>query len=232
MKKLGIVGFTLASNIEYYRLLVRALYDRGITGSIPEMTLDMIDLSKVQALTRAGDANDVIDYLCASITNLAAAGCDFAILASNTPHMHFDAIQRKASLPLISIARATCEAVRQVNLGRVGLLGTIFTMEHGFYHTPLREAGMEVFIPPYEDRLFLQHAIDKELALEQFKEETISRVYTIIAQLQEKHGIEGIILGCTEFPLIVQEDSLSIPSFDTMQIHVDAVMEYWLARQP
>lgn len=225
MKKIGIVGFTPATTIEYYRRIVKGFQDLGNPGIYPEMAIDIINVHRVHSLTVEGQHQQVVDYLSKSIDHVSRTGADFIVLASNTPHMYFDELQQRSKVPLLSLVKETHRTVRLTNVQRIGLLGTIFTMEHTFYKTPFLQDGIEVYIPPEEDRHFLQRIINEELAIEIFHPASVERVHHIIQNLKGDHHIEGVILGCTEFPLIVSEESVGLKCFDTLQIHVDRIVD-------
>lgn len=225
MKKIGIVGFTLSSNIEYYRHIVHRYQEELDNENYPEIVIDMLNVSKVHHLGSTGRYEEFIDYICGAIRNLEKSGAHIGMIASNTPHMFFEDIQGKVNIPLVNVVEETCHVVKEKRIKNIGLLGTIFTMEHDFYKTPFIDSGIDVVVPGREDREFLQRIILDELAKEIYKEETIAKVYAIIEKLKKENGIEGLILGCTEFPLIVEEEKAGILCFDTLKIHVDGLIK-------
>lgn len=227
MKKIGVVGFTPATTIVYYREIVKRFPETFDPQMFPEMTLDILNLHKVHHSATDGHFDIFIDYICHSLENLKKAGADFGVIASNTPHMFFKEIQARVELPLVNLVTATFDVIAKTKLKNIGLIGTRPTMELDFYKIPFQNIGMKVHVPLLEDdREFLKIIILKELSKEIFKDETISRVNHIIEKMKEEQHIDGIILGCTEFPLFVKEEKIGIPAFDTIDIHVDAIINF------
>lgn len=227
MKKIGIVGFTPATTIVYYREIVKKFQETFDPQMFPEMTLDILNLHKVHHSATDGHFDIFIDYICNSLENLKKAGADFGVIASNTPHMFFNEIQARVELPLVNLVTATFDVIAKTKLKNIGLIGTRPTMELDFYKTPFQNIGMNVHVPILEDdREFLKTIILEELSKEIFKDETISRVNHIIEKMKEEQHIDGIILGCTEFPLFVKEETIGIPAFDTIDIHVEAIINF------
>jgi aspartate racemase len=143
--------------------------------------IDMLNVSKVHHLGSTGRYEEFMEYICGAIRNLERSGADVGIIASNTPHMFLDEIQGKVNLPLVNVVEETCRIVKEKGIKKIGLLGTIFTMEHDFYKTPFIEVG-SMFSFLIEEREYLQSIILDELAKEIFKEETIAKVYCISSQ--------------------------------------------------
>jgi aspartate racemase len=141
--------------------------------------------------------------------------------------MFFKEIQARVELPLVNLVTATFDVIAKTKLKNIGLIGTRPTMEFDFYKTPFQNIGIDVHVPLLEDdREFLKIIILEELSKEIFKDETISRVNHIIEKMKEEQHIDGIILGCTGFPLFVKEEKIGIPAFDTIDIHVEAIIKF------
>jgi aspartate racemase len=147
-----------------------------------------------------------------------------AFFASNTPHIVFDEVQRRASIRLVSIVLPTCKATQSLNLRRVGLLGTQFTMQGRFYPDVFATAGITVVVPQASDQAYVHEKYINELLAGKFLAETRAGFVAVIERMRQRNGIEGLILGGTELPLLLREVTQSVPFLDTTRIHVDAVV--------
>lgn len=230
MGVVGIIGgIGPESTIEYYRLIVASHLERAGDGSYPRILINSIDMKKMLDLIGDHRLDEVTDYLAAEVERLSAAGADFALLASNTPHIVFDRIREAASLPLISIVEAACEEALSRGLERVGLFGTRFTMQGGFYQEVFSARGLEVVVPGEADQAYIHEKYMDELVRGIFREETRNGLLEIARGMVERERIEGLILGGTELPLILKEDdAVEVPFLDTTRIHVESVMRWLL----
>jgi aspartate racemase len=227
MGMVGVIGgIGPESTIEYYRLLVSSHLKRVGDGSYPQVLINSIDMKKMLDLIAAGRLDEVAGYLAAEVDRLSAAGADFALMASNTPHIVFDRVRRASSLPLVSIVEAACEETLDRGLGRVGLFGTRFTMEGGFYPEVFSARGIEVVVPGEADREYIHGKYMEELVKGVFREETRRGLLEIAGGMAKRERIEGLILGGTELPLILKEgDDGEVPFLDTTRIHVERALE-------
>jgi len=231
MKTVGVVGgIGPESTIEYYRFLIAEYRSRIADGSYPSILINSIDLTKMLGHIERGELGAVTDYLAGEVGKLARAGADFAVLASNTPHIVFDELQRRAALPLISIVEATCEAALALSLKRVGLFGTRFTMQGGFYPAVLSRRGVAVVLPDPEDQGYIHEKYLGELVQGLIRPETRERLLRIAHRLREREQVEAIILGGTELPLILRDaPGSTVPFLDTTTIHVKAIVAEMLS---
>ena len=176
-------------------------------------------------LIAANEFAEVTDYLAGAIQRLARAGADFAVLASNTPHIVFDELRARSALPLISIVEATCAEAETLALKRVGLFGTRFTMQGRFYRDVFSRAGIQLVVPNEAEQDYIHNHYMDELVNGIFLPETKARLLEIVDQLRERHRIGGIILGGTELPLILRAgEHNGIPFLDTTRIHVKRII--------
>jgi aspartate racemase len=225
MTVIGLVGgIAPESTIAYYRQLVaghRAVHP----DSYPRILINSIDMSRMLALLGQEDKNEAVSWLNNEVRRLGAAGATFAAFASNTPHLVFTAVRARSSLPLVSIVEATADEVVAGGYQRVGLLGTRFTMEGGFYQELLRERGIETFVPEADDRAYVHGVYFEELVNAIFRDETRAGLIDVIRRMQQAHAIDALILGGTELPLILTVDSgVPVPLLDTTRIHVAALL--------
>lgn len=224
MKTLGIIGgLGPESTIEYYRFLLAAYRERRPDGSSPSVIINSLDVQYGIALLDANRLAELEDYLVAGVDRLARAGCDFALMAANSPHIVFDPVQRRSPIPLISIVEAACDAAQRLGLTRLALLGTGFTIKGRFYPGVFARAGVELVVPGQEEQAFIHDKYINELLENIFLPATRDGLLAIVEEMKQRDRIQGVILAGTELPLILREvaDRAAIPFLDTTRIHVD-----------
>lgn len=231
MKTVGIIGgIGPESTVEYYRLIVASYRERKQDGSYPSIIINSIDLTKMLDLIEANELAKVADYLVREVEKLAGAGADFGLLAAGTPHIVFDEIRRLSSIPLLSIVEATCKAAQELVLKKVGLFGTRFTMQGHFYTNVFSRQGIALAVPDEDEQAYIHDKYFGELVKGIILPETRERLLTIVDQMKEQVGIEGLILGGTELSLILRDEhARGIPVLDTTRIHVKAIVEELLS---
>jgi aspartate racemase len=226
MKTIGLVGgMTPESTKVYYDLLIRgARKPGGNPLRNPEILIYSLDLAELVQIQREGDRREVVQYLADILERLRLAGAEVGALTANTPHAYLDELRVETSLPLVSIVSATRDAASSRGLEHALLLGTRTTMEAEMYPREFADAGIAIVLPGDDDREFLDDTIYGELALGQVRPEVRQRFLDICARHIEKDGIDSVILGCTEIPLVISSDDFSIDVLDTTTIHVDAIL--------
>lgn len=226
MKKLGLVGgMGPESTVPYYKGIVYGVQQRLGRDEFPPLTIESVDVFTMLSLCAQQKYDALTEYLLRALDNLAASGCDFAALSANTPHVVFDELSRRASLPLVSIVDAACSCAVQRGVRTLGLLGTRFTMEGSFFREPFERAGIRVIVPDAAEREWVQAHIANELEHGMVREETREGFVRIIRRMQAERGIEAVALGCTELPLLLSDETSPVPCLDTLRIHVDALVE-------
>ena len=227
MKTLGLLGgMSWESTIEYYRLLNETV--RAELGGLHSAKILMysVDFEELVALKHKGDWGSIGRLLGEAAARLETGGADCILLATNTMHKVADSISMSAKIPLLHIADATADAIKQQNIQRVGLLGTRFTMEEAFYKDRLiHQHGLAVQVPDSEARNLVHDVIYDELCLGKIRQQSRDRFLAIIANLVES-GAEAIILGCTEIGLLVRAEDSTVPIFDTTVLHARAAVEW------
>ena len=233
MKTLGIIGgIAPESTIDYYRRIIALYREQRRDGGYPYILINSIDLKSMLDLIDSGNLAEVTEYLLAEVVKLAAAGADFALFASNTPHLVFEDIRQRSPIPLVSIVEATCEAALALGLKKVGLLGTRFTMQGGFYPKVFSAHRIEVVVPRSDERDYVHDRYMGELVHGVYRAETREQLLTIVERLRSQAGIQGLILGGTELPLLFRDGAQAgIPMLDTTQIHVERAVAYLLAQE-
>jgi aspartate racemase len=231
MKTVGIIGgIGPESTIEYYRLIIASYRERVRDGSYPSIVINSIDVNQMLGLIGANRLPEVEEYLAEELQRLVRAGADFAALAANTPHVVFGALCARSPVPLISIVDVTCEAARGRGLKRVGLFGTRFTMQAGFYPEAFDRAGITVVLPSPEAQVYIHDKYMGELVRAIFLPETRDGLLAIVEGMKAQDGIEGLILGGTELPLLLRADDYAGVRFlDTTKLHAEAIVSRLLS---
>ncbi len=232
MKKIGIIGgIGPESTLDYYRGIINAFRERSGGGmNYPDIIIYSADLTELLQIMEERSMDRLADWLLVRIEALQRAGAEFAAIASNTPHVVFDEVTRRSSLPLISIVEAACTKAGNLGFKRPGLLGTRFTMQADFFQRPFREHGMAVVVPLAEEQDLIHEKLFSEIELGIIKAETREALLAIVKRMIERDGIDSIILGCTELPLILPNEGHGIPFLNTTSIHVESIVTYCLRK--
>lgn len=230
MKTIGIIGgIAPESTIEYYRVIIASYREQKRGGDYPPIIINSINLKTILDLVGAQQLAELTEYLLGEVTRLARAGADFGLLASNTPHIVFDDLQRQSPIPLVSIVEATCQATQALGLKKVGLFGTRFTMQARFYPEVFSRQGITVRVPDLDDQDYIHDKYMSELVHGIFRPETRERLLAIARRLRDREGIQGLILGGTELPLILRDVAdRGIPFLDTTRIHAERAVAQML----
>lgn len=226
MKKLGLVGgMGPESTIPYYHDIVYGVQNKMGKDFFPTLTIESVNVFDVLRFCSESKYDELTDYLMTAINNLIRSGASLIALTANTPHIVFDRLQKKSIVPLVSIIDATRDEALRLNIRKVGLLGTIFTMTGDFFKIPFWDKGIEIIIPSMEEMEFVNQKISSELELGIIKQETLEGFQGIITRMKEECGIEAIILGCTELPLILNDEVSPVLCLDTMKIHIKKLID-------
>src|SRR4051812_8044045 len=231
MKTLGMIGGVgPESTIDYYGKIISRYRELKPDGSYPQFIINSIDLNKGRRMIEARDWAGITSYLVSEVAKLARAGADFGIISANTPHIVFDELQRQSQIPLISIVEATAEVAQQTNVRRVGLFATTFTVAAKFYPKAFSKYGIEVIEPDAADQDFLHDKYMNELVNGIFRDETRDKLLSIVDKLAREKQVEAIVLGGTELPLILRDESHHAIAFlNTTKIHVEAAVAEMLS---
>jgi len=230
MKTIGLIGgMSWTSTLEYYRLINELVAEKLGGLHSARLILYSLDFDEIEQAQRQARWDDATTILSQAGIVLKQAGADLLVICANTMHKVADAVRERAGLPLINIIDVTGNSIIESGLGKVGLLGTRFVMEEPFYRQRLeKQFDIELLVPNKNDRAVVDQIIYDELC--QGKIEASSR-YTLIEIIQRliKRGAEGIILGCTELPLLIQPSDVQVPLFDTTLLHAEAAVNLALA---
>ena len=226
MKKIGLVGGTgPESTLLYYKKLNEDI-DR-VTGekSMPDIAVESVNFRRAWDYVVKGDRESLSEYLAEKVCSLAAGGAQVISLTAVTMHMVFEEIEKKTGVTLVSIPRAVCEEIVKQGIKKVGLLGTLATMEQDYMKKDLIAAGVEVFVPNEKDKALVVKRIYEELEKGIVKDETLQEFQQIMERMKAEDGIEGMILGCTELPLLLNSGNCPVPCFDSVEIHLRKLEE-------
>ncbi|MEO6669851.1 MAG: amino acid racemase [Ferruginibacter sp.] len=229
MIKIGLVGgISWSSTLDYYRFINEETNKRLGGLNFAECIIYSVNFNDFNACNAAHDWKGAFGLLHNAALHLKAAGAGLIMLGANTAHIVADEIAQSIDLPLVDIRMATAHAINQKKIKKVGLLGTVFTMELPFYKNKLLEHGIETLIPLHNaDREFMEDTLLHELGKGIIMPKTKSGYLRIANSLIER-GAEAIILGCTEIPLMLSQDDFSVPVFNTTFIHAKAAVDYAL----
>ena len=227
MRKIGIIGgLGPEPTIEYYRIITGYFQERR--QGYPRIVLYSMDVDELFALFESESYGEIVEVLAEGVDALHTAGADFGLIAANTPHIVFEELMQRSRIPFLSIVAATRGVIEEKGLGRVGLLGTSFTMKSDLFQRELAPAGVEVYVPNDEEQEYVQRKIYDELAVGRFLDETRAGLLDVVEKMVERHSIEGLILGCTELPLILDRNEFGIAFLDTTRIHAEAAIAFCL----
>lgn len=226
MKTIGLVGgMSWESSLEYYRIINETVKEKLGGFHSGQIVLYSVDFAAIEVLQQRGEWDRMAEMLVEAFRRIKAAGADFGLLCTNTMHKVFDEIQKNVRIPLVHIADVAGRAITARGLRRVGLLGTRFTMEQDFYKGKLTsDYGIDVLIPDEEERQAIHAIIYNELCLGQVKDASREAFNKIIRGLEDR-GAQGIVLGCTEIPLLVKQKDHRLPLFDTTDLHARAAVD-------
>jgi len=224
MTTAGLVGgLGPESTIDYYRRILDA-WGQVAPGSLPSLVIDSLDFNQALRLV-GGDMPGLTEYLLGSVRRLAGAGADFVAITANTPHIVFDDLAARSPVPLLSIVEVCAQEAKRRGMRRVGLLGTRFTMEAPFYPDVFARHGVTVVTPDDAERSWIHERYVHELLPGEFRDDTRARFIAIVERLREDGQIDGLVLGGTEIPLLLQSPVVAgVPALDTTALHVAAIV--------
>jgi aspartate racemase len=230
MKTIGLLGgMSWESSLEYYRIINDEVKKRLGGLHSAQCVLYSVDFAPLEEWLRAGDWDAIARALAAAARRLEAAGAGLVLIATNTMHQIADRVQEALTVPLLHIADTAGAQAARLGMRRVALLGTRFTMERDFYRGRLRDGhGVETLVPGEIERAEINRIIFDELCVGVFDESSRATLRSVIASLAAR-GAEGVVLGCTELPLIVKPADAPVPVLDTMRLHALAAVDAALA---
>ncbi|QPQ31451.1 aspartate/glutamate racemase family protein [Lysinibacillus sp. JNUCC 51] len=224
MKTIGMIGgMSWESSAEYYRLMNEEVKQQLGGLHSAKCILYSVDFQEIEHYQAEGEWSKAGQVLAEAAQSLESAGAEFIVICTNTMHKVIDIITKKITIPILHIADATANQIEKASLQKIALLGTKYTMEQDFYRARVEGFGIEVLVPPAEERTEVNRIIYEELCLgkiEQTSKDYYLRVIENLVQL----GAQGIILGCTEIGLLIKQEDVNVPVFDTTLIHAQAAV--------
>lgn len=229
MKTIGLIGgMSWESSIEYYKLINELVKEKLGGVHSCKSIMHSVDFSEIEKLQHNGEWEKLTEIMVNIAKKIEKSGADCIVICTNTMHKMAEDIEKEVKIPLIHIADSVGENIVKLNLKKVALIGTKFTMEQDFYKERIRNKfGIEVIIPNENDKNIVHRVIYEELVKGQFKDESRKEYIRIIRELT-KEGAEGVILGCTEIPLLISQTDVEIPIFDTTKLHSESAVEFAL----
>jgi aspartate racemase len=229
MKTIGLIGgMSWESTAEYYRIINETVKEKLGGFHSAKMIMYSVDFSEVEEMQNLGQWDDAARLLIEAARKIEKAGAEFGLICANTMHKVFDKVQKSIAIPLLHIADVTAQEIQKCGIYKVGLLGTRYTMEQDFYKDRLQNKYcLKVIIPAQRERAVIHRILYNELCLGKIKKTSRDRFKKIIAGLVAR-GAKGIILGCTEIPLLVDKRDYKNSIFDTTELHARAAVEYAL----
>ena len=222
MKTIGLIGgMSWESTVTYYEVINETIKKELGGLHSAKIILYSVDFDEIEKCQAEGDWQKSAEILSSAAVSLEKAGADFILICTNTMHKVANEIQASVHLPILHIAEATAKEINHKQLNRIALLGTKYTMTQDFYKQKLIENDIQVLIPEHEDIELVNHVIYDELCLGIINKQSKEELIRIIHELKEK-GAQGVILGCTEIGLLIQQQDSDIPVFDTTFIHAQA----------
>lgn len=228
MKVIGLIGgMSWESSAEYYKIINETVKKRLGGLHSAKILMYSVDFEEIEVLQHAGEWDSLTALMVDAAQKVEKGGADCIVICTNTMHKMADEVQSSIDIPLLHIADATAEKICAQGLKVIGLLGTKFTMEEEFYKGRLTHYGITTVIPDNNERTIIHDIIYNELCLGVIKDESKEKMKEIIKNLVLT-GAEGVILGCTEIPLLIKQKDCSVPLFDTTFIHAEAAVDFAL----
>jgi aspartate racemase len=226
MKTIGLIGgMSWESTAEYYRIINQIVKKRLGKLHSGKIVMVSLDFEEIKQLQHHGNWEEATNLMIDAAKRVEKAGADFILICTNTMHKMAEQIESNINIPLLHIVDVTAKAIKKKSLKKVGLLGTKFTMEQDFYKARLmKKHGINVIVPEQTNRELINDIIYNELCLGEIKESSRKLLEAIIEKLIE-NGAEGIVLGCTELPLLLKKESSMVPLFDTCKLHAQSAVE-------
>ena len=229
MKTIGLIGgMSWESSLEYYRIINETVKRKLGGFHSAKSLMYSVDFEEIEKLQHLGNWAEATRMMIDAAQRVERGGADCIVICTNTMHLMAEEVENSIQIPLLHIADVTARKIKEKGHRVVGLLGTRFTMEQDFYRGRLKEKhGIDVLIPEEEERIAIHAILYDELCLGEIKKESKEKFKTIIGNLEARRA-EGIILGCTEIPLIVKQEEYEISLYDTTTLHAEAAVDFAL----
>lgn len=225
-RRIGILGgISHKSTARYYELIHEKYFQKYGNYHYPEVVIFSLDFQRFMDLENCGDREGYIGYIMEGVASLEGAGAELMVMAANSPHAVFEEVSDRANVPMISIAEVTAQRAKEEGMKRLLLMGIRFTMRSNFYQRVCGKYGIDVITPTDEEQEEIDRIVFDELVLGLLREESRRRLLGIVGN----YDVDGVILGCTELPLILAQGDTDVRLLDTLELHVEAALERSLA---
>jgi len=230
IKVIGMIGgMSWESSLEYYRLVNQMVKEKMGGLHSARCLMFSVDFAEIEILQHEGRWDEATEIMVDAGLRIEKGGADFLIICTNTMHLMADDVQKAINIPLLHIADAAAQKIKDLGLKKVGLLGTRFTMEQDFYKGRLKDRhGIDVIVPSDEEMTVVHDVIYNQLCLGDIRDSS-RQLYKKIIAAMEGRGAAGVVLGCTEIPLLVSQGDVDIPIIDTTAIHAEAAVNFALS---
>ncbi len=230
MKKIGLIGgVTWTSTIDYYRMINQMSNERRDGHHTAEIILYSVDFDDVLILMQQGRWTEITTLFIQKATALKEAGADFFAIGSNTLSKVGHQVSKAAGLPIVGMVESVAEVIMKKGFKKVGFMGTTFAMNDPFYRQGLQQYGIEAIIPEKEEKELINRVIMNELAYDVLNPESREKFLEIMSRMYHEQAVEGVVLGCTEIPMLIKQQHTHIPVFDTTEIHAAAIVDFALS---
>lgn len=221
--KIGIIGgISHESTMKYYELIHKKYYEQNNDYYYPEVVIYSLDFQKFTDFEDNNNMEGYIEYISSGVRALVKAGVDFIIMAANSPHSVYEEIEAYSEVPMISIAEVTAKNAKKRGIKKSLLLGIKYTMQSSFYQNICKKYGIEIIVPIEKEQDRINEIIFDELTIGIIRDDSKTELLKII----NNYDVEGVILGCTELPLIIKEEDTDTKLLNTLELHVEAVLNY------
>lgn len=229
MAKIGIIGgMGPESTVDYYQRLIERYRQKVKDGSYPEMIISSLDMASVMKLETAEHRDELIGLLSSEMNSLYRAGATIGCIACNALHCVFEPVQARSPIPMISILESARRHAEALGLKKVGLMGIQLTMQSDFYQKEFDKSNIALVVPTSAEQQYIHEKLMTEIELGEFLDQTRQGLLKIVARMIAEDSIQGLILGCTELPLILTRDEFGIPFLNTSSIHIESIIERFL----
>jgi aspartate racemase len=230
MKKIGLIGgVTWASTIDYYRIINELSNEKSSGHHTAEVIIYSVDFHEVLIRMQQAKWDEIEQLFIEKANSLKQAGADFFAIGSNTLAKVGHRVSKAVDLPIVGMVESVAGAIRHKGFKKVGFMGTTFAMNDPFYREGLKQFGIEAIIPGEEDKAYINHVIMDELAYDVLNPESRKKFLDIMNRMHKEEKVEGIVLGCTEIPMLIKQQNTYIPVFDTTEIHAAALVDFALS---
>ena len=229
MSKIGIIGgMGPESTVDYYQRIIERYRQKVKDGSYPEMIISSLDMTFVMKLENAEHRDELIGLLSSEMNSLYHAGAVIGCIACNALHCVFEPVKAKSPIPMVSILESTRRHAESLGLKKVGLMGIQLTMQSDFYQEEFNKSNIAMVVPTSAEQEYIHEKLMTEIELGKFLDQTRQGLLKIVARMISEDSIQGLVLGCTELPLILTRDELGIPFLNTSSIHIESIVDEYL----